>query len=512
MTGALKVTDFIHALPLLFVAVWACLVLLASALGGAKSIKLAPITAVGAVLGIIICAVSWLDHAQPQTALFGGMLIVDRFALFLDIIFLTATLLTVLIAHAYVNEHRFAEGEFYAMLMLSVVGMMLLVHAGDFITLLIGLETMSLAVYSLVASWTEKRKSTEGGLKYYIMGAVASAFLLYGMALIYGITGVTGLGAIAAKAPQVAGDPLFTVAMLMIIGALGFKVAMVPFHMWTPDAYEGAPTPITGFMAAAVKAAGFGVLVRVVLGAFGDQAFAFGGAGIGWANIFWTMSILTMTVGNIVALRQTNIKRMLAYSSISHAGYIMIGVIASMSHATGSTGPDNGPVLFYLLQYAIATVGAFGVVAWAGSRGAERNNLEDWSGLAGRHPIAAATMTLFLLSLAGIPPTSGFFAKLYVFKTALGAELIEGTGPASQGMLLLVIIAAANSVISIFYYLRPVVEMYFREGPTVPQAEPTRSGATTTALVIAAVLVLLLGMMPGSTIEWAGESIMALGR
>ena len=491
----LNVADFIHALPLIVVALWGCLVLLISALGANRSVRLGPVTALGTVFSIAVCLWSWAEHAEPQVALFSGMLLTDRFALFLDVVFLVAALLTTLLSSAYLEEHDVAEGEFFGLMLLAVSGMMMLVHAADFIMLVIGLETMSLAIYSLVACWSGRRKSAEAGLKYFVMGAVASAFLLYGIALLYGVTGVTNLGALAAASGAVVGDPLFIVGMLLVLGGLAFKVAMVPFHMWTPDAYEGAPTPITGFMAAAVKAAGFGVLLRVVTGAFAADFVTFGSTG--WVNIFWTLSVLTMTVGNIAALRQDNIKRLLAYSSVSHAGYIVIGVLT----LGVSGGGDAGPVLSYLLQYALTTIGAFGVVAWIGGRQMENVGLEDWAGLAGRHPAAALAMTLFLLSLAGLPPTSGFFAKLYIFKAALTTD--------SPGLLLLVIIAALNSVISIFYYLRPVVAMYFRDPLTEDQAGPLRSGALNVALVTAALLVLLLGLLPGSSLEWAGQSALA---
>lgn len=491
MNAAIKLTDVLHSLPILFVAGWALLVILADALGRGRSTRLWPLAALGAGLGLLVVGWAWMTTATPQTGLFGGMLVTDRFALFLDGIFLLAGLLTVLLTGPYNRQQRFAFGEAHGLVLLVIAGMMMLVHAANFVMLVIGLETMSLGVYALVASWTGNARSAEAGFKYFIMGSVASAFLLYGITLVYGATGQTDLFALGKDAQNLAGHPMYLLGMFMILGAMGFKVALVPFHAWTPDAYEGAPTTVTGFMAAAVKAAGFGALLRVFLTAFGGDAFIFGSTG--WANIFWVLSALTMTLGNLAALRQDNIKRMLAYSSISHAGYLLIGVIT----AAVVPGTDIGPVLYYLLAYTFTTLGAFGLVAWLGSKDNERLEISDWKGLNARHPAAALAMTLFLLSLAGIPPTAGFFGKFYIFKAALGHD----------GLLSLVVIAALNSVISIYYYLRPVVAMYFEESPDAPA--PVTSGAMNTALIIAALFVLLLGLAPGPYVAWASQSLMA---
>ena len=492
MNASIKATDFLHALPILFVTGWALVTLLADALGKNRSARLWPLAAMGLVMGMAVTAWSWATHETPAVGLFGGMLVTDRFALFLDMSFLAAGLITVLLTGPYMKHQRTAFGEASSLVLLVISGMMMLVHSSDFVMLVIGLETMSMGVYALVASWSGNAKSAEAGFKYFIMGAVGSAFLLYGIALVYGATGQTSLMALKASAGSTVGSPLYTLGMLMVLGAMGFKVALVPFHGWTPDAYEGAPTTVTGFMAAAVKAAGFGAMIRVFMLAFGDDGFIYGTTG--WANILWVLAILTMTLGNIAALRQKNIKRMLAYSSISHAGYILIGVIS----AGVIKGADMGPVLYYLLAYTFTTLGAFGVVAWLGDAENERVELSDWHGLGAKHPVAALAMTLFMLSLAGMPPTAGFFGKFYIFKTALG----------HSGLVSLVIIAALNSVVSIYYYLRPVVAMYFFEAEDTPN--PVRSGAMTSALVIAAVFVLLLGLTPRQYLLWASQSVMAL--
>jgi NADH-quinone oxidoreductase subunit N len=493
-------TDFIHSIPLFFMAGWAVLVLLADALGESKSGRLGPLAILGLVIALGLCLSSWIDLEQPVNQLFGGMLLVDRFALFFDVLFIFAAILTLLIAEAYLKEHQFAFGEFHSLTLLVVTGMMLLVHAANFVILLIGLEIMSLGTYTLVACWTGQKKSAEGALKYFVMGAIASAFLIYGIALIYGATGETNLFKIGATAEAQQGNRLFLVGMLMMMGALGFKVALVPFHAWAPDAYEGAPTPVTGFMAAAVKTAGFATLYRVFTVAFGAEAYVFGlGGTFGWSDIFKWLAILTMIVGNFTALRQTNIKRMLAYSSIAHAGYLLIGVIASGIMPQES----SAAILYYLLSYTFTTLGAFGIIAWLGNVHQERVELEDYRGLAEHHPAAAAAMTLFLLSLAGVPPTAGFFAKFYLFKAALGHE----------GLLSLVIIAVLNSVVSVYYYLRPVVAMYFQESAAETPStlfSPLQSGAVTTALVLAAGFVLVLGIIPAQYLNWAQQSALSL--
>lgn len=493
MSAALNASDFGHLAPLLFIVIWAALVLLASAVGGDRNPRLGLMTFFGLLIGGAVTVFTWNTHATAVTSLFGGMMVVDRFSLFLDLVFILAGGLTVLVADGYLQEHDVAEGEFFAMLLLAISGMMMMVHAGDFVMVVIGLEAMSLAVYALVACWPGHRKSAEGGLKYFLMGAVASAFLLYGIAMLYGATGTTNLGGVARGIAAQGGSPLVLIGMFLVLGAMAFKVALVPFHMWTPDAYEGAPTPITGFMASAVKAAGFGLLLRLVTLVFGADMWTFGSTG--WVNIFWWLSAITMTVGNITALRQSNIKRMLAYSSISHAGYLLIGVVL-----VGLDPAQMGAVLFYLLAYSVTSLGAFAVVAWIGQRHAERQSLDDWQGLSKAHPAIALVMTLFMLSLGGLPPTAGFFAKFYLFKAAI----------AQPQLLTLVLIAVFNSVVSMYYYLKPVVAMYFREAPDAHAGEiqPLSNFGVYAMLGVTAALVLLLGMLPDGALAWATKAVL----
>lgn len=490
MSDVVKISDFLHSAPMIFISAWACLVLLVSALGSGKSNRLATLSALGLVLGACLTGWCWTQYETGVGKLFSGMLLTDRFALFVDFVCIVATLLTVLVANDYVEEHRLGSGELYPVLLLCLVGMMLMAHAENFLSLLIGLETMSLGVYTLVGSWPGERKSAEAGLKYFVMGAVASAFFLYGVALLYGVTGTTNLARIAANANESA---LFLVGMFFIVGAFCVKVALVPFHMWTPDAYEGAPTPVTGFMASAVKVAGFCALIRVLQVAFGSDSLTVGETG--WIGLLYPLSFATMIVGNLAALGQRNIKRMLAYSSISHAGYLLIGVIAM-----GVLPAQHGAVLFYLFSYAITTLGAFATIAWLGRRHDQGLALDDWAGLAAHQPRAAFVMTLFLLSLGGVPPLAGFFAKFYVFKAALSHPNLK----------ILVIVAAINSVIGIYYYLKPVVYMYFRESHR--HVEPLRSPSLNLALVIAVVIVLVLGLLPGNILFFAEHSPLLLGR
>jgi NADH-quinone oxidoreductase subunit N len=352
---------------------------------------------------------------------------------------------------------------------------------------------MSLAAYVLTGSWRRSLRSSEGAMKYFLMGAFATSFLVYGMALVYGTTGgELSYAGIAAKVSQASKAPLFFLGEYFILIALAFKVAAVPFHMWAPDTYEGAPTPVTGFMAAGVKAAAFGGLVRLLDAAFSNPVLVYDFTG--WASVLSVLAVATMTLGNLAAIRQENVKRMLAYSSIAHAGYLLIGVVAA-GLGVASARPA---VLFYLVTYTFTTLGAFGVVAWIGNRSDERLFVDDWAGLASVRPGVALAMTIFLLSLGGIPPTGGFFGKFYIFKAAME----------SPQLYVLVIAGVLNSVVSVYYYLRIVVAMYFRD-PSRPLS-PTESASMQAGLLLAAVAVVLLGVFPGTFVDWAGPVVAAM--
>lgn len=490
MTGGVVMAELQALAPLLVVIAWGALLLLVSALAAGRSLRLGPLALCGLLLALVAVAWDWRFVGEGGRVLFGGLAVSDRFALFLDAVVLLAGALTVMVSGAYLEEHELADDAYFSLVLLAIGGMMLLVHASSFVMLLLGLETMSLAVYALVAFWVGKATSAEAGLKYFVMGAVASAFLVFGVALLYGVTGATSYRGLAEAAPQAAGQPLLLLGLVFVLGALAFKVAIVPLHMWVPDAYEGAPTPVTGLMASAVKVAGFGALLRLLATAFAADELALGPAG--WLSPCWTLAALTMSLGNLAALRQPSLKRMLAYSSVAHAGYLLLGVIT-----VGLRPGELAPVLFYLLAYTATTLGALGVVAWIGRRHAERLTFEDWAGLARHHPGVALVMTVFLLSLAGVPPTGGFFAKFYLFRAALR----------DPQLVTLVVIAVLNSVVSVYYYLRPVVAMYFQEGAAQPQ--PLARPSVYAMLGIAAALVLLLGLLPGLPLEWALQAQLA---
>lgn len=483
--------------PLIAVVVGALIVLLCEAFASGKvetpEIAGAPRSYLG-ILSLCTLAVAaylswgqWDVAATPQ-GIYHGMIAVDRFGIAANLIVFAGAALAILLADGFLREHRFDFGEFYVLVLLGTAGMVMLNQATDLVALFIGVETMSLAVYVLAGSWRRHARSSEAAMKYFLVGAFASAILIYGIALVYGTSGSTNLLALAKAPDKVVFDPVFLIGSFLILGALAFKIAAVPFHMWTPDAYEGAPTPVTAFMSAAVKAAGFVILVRVLATAMGRPGLTFGAGG--WASICAVLAILTMSVGNLIALRQDNVKRMLAYSSIAHAGYVLVGVVAMAR----SPEEARGAILYYLLAYTLTTVGSFGIVGWYSAHGDERNSpssIDEWAGLGVRHPAMALAMTVLLLSLGGIPPTAGFLGKLYLFKAALG----------QNGLMPLVLVAIANSLVSVYYYLRVVMAMYFREPGRAAPVLASRS--TGLAIAIATVGVIILGLAPGWVMDGA---------
>lgn len=468
--------------PLLVVAVGALLLMLAEALTphrgglalGASAILLA---------GAAFAATVWMFGVErlEGAETLAPWLITDRFTLFFDMLLCFSGAVAALLAGGYMPEHHIERGEFYSLLLFSTVGAMILAAAGDALTLFLGLETMSIGAYAMTAFRRASPRSSEGALKYFLLGSFAAAILIYGFTLIYGATGHTDLAGIGAAARTAgAQTPLLVMGALLVLVGLAFKVSAVPFHSWAPDAYEGAPTPATAFMAIAVKAAAFATMLRVLILSLGDAGWTSWASG--WPPVVATVAVLTMTVANLVAGRQESVKRMLAYSSIAHAGYALVGVTAIM-HAPREAG---GAVLFYLAAYSVSTAGAFGALILCGSRGREAVSYEDLAGLGRRHPAIALAFTVCLLSLAGIPPTAGFFGKWVVFRVAI-----------DSGLYWLAIVALINSVIGAYYYLRVLVYMYMREpaaGGAI--AVPMRSAYVTTALLVTALLVLALGLAP----------------
>ena len=477
--------------PLLVIAGGALLLMLAEAFArpgrrGGLALGTAMIFAAGLAFSVGV----WLYGVEDvaDRSMVAPWLLIDRFTVFFDGVLCLGGVLAALLAGGYLPEHEIERGEFYMLLLFATVGAMMLAAAGDVLIVFLGLETMSIGAYALTAFRRTSPRSAEGALKYFLLGAFAAALLLYGFALLYGATGHTDLAGIG-EAVKKGGEksPMLVIALVLVLVGLLFKVSAVPFHMWTPDAYEGAPTPATTYMAAVVKTGGFAMLLRVLLTAFGDKASM--SWSTGWPPALAWIAVITMTIANLVAGQQESVKRMLAYSSISHAGYLLVGVVATMHNQ--SQGVSS--VLFYLLTYTVSTAGAFGALIYCGSRGKEAVTYEDLAGIGRRHPPAALAFSLFLVSLAGLPPTAGFFGKWFIFRAAI-----------DSGFYALTVIAFLNSVIAVYYYLRVMVFMYMREPAAgAPIATPMRSGYVTAALLLSAILVILLGIVPSQSLDMA---------
>jgi NADH-quinone oxidoreductase subunit N len=434
----------------------------------------------------------WAALAQlsdPTLSLFAGAAVSDAFARVVAAVVCGSLLLSCIVAFSYLEALRATRGEFYALALFSAAGMCLLAQATDLIVIFVALEVMSLAVYALCAYMRRGKRPAEAAFKYFILGSFASAIFLYGAALAFGATGSTRLidlasGLRAGAAPGAGG--LLAASVAMLAAGFAFKVAAVPFHMWVPDVYDGAPAPVTGFMAAGVKAAAFATLVRILVVGFGDAGAATGPHG--WRDLIAWLALLTMLTGNLLAVPQRSVKRMLAYSSIAHAGYLLVAIAAMGT--PGARGDATQGLLFYLASYAATVIGAFGVVAIIERKLALAglgDDLSSWSGLSEKHPLLAAAMSLFMVSLAGVPPTAGFMAKVVVFRSAIEA-----------GLTPLAIFGVLTSVAGLYYYLRVVVYVYM-----VPQSKPDaiQGGRLLSAgLAIAgcALLVIWMGVQPGT--------------
>jgi NADH-quinone oxidoreductase subunit N len=443
----------------------------------------------------------WLGWPGSQPQAFQDMAVADSYALTFNVVVLTAAALGVLLAKDSLVQISSQQGSYYALLLLAVSGMMTMGAALDLIVVFLALEILSLALYILVGFNRAEPRSAEASLKYFLLGAFASGFFLYGVALLYAATGTTNLQEISEALAGGSQNMLFLYGgTALLIAGFGFKVALVPFHMWTPDAYQGAPTPVTGFMSVATKAAAFAALIRVFLGALPASYEVWG-----WALAI--LAALTMTLGNLAALRQLSLKRLLAYSSIAHAGYALVGLVPG-------TAAGASAVLFYLFVYAFMNLGAFAVVLSLERLGENDVLQGQFAGLSERRPLLAAAMAIFMFSLAGMPPFAGFFAKFYVFSTAL-----EG------GWGWLVLIGVVNSVISAYYYLRVTVEMYFAK----PEAEQAPRGGKTTldadgapallaspqrtisvAVLIGALATVVIGLWPYPWTQWIGQAVQSV--
>jgi len=422
---------------------------------------------------------------------FENLLVLDNFSLFFKAVFLISAFLSILMSMKYLDIERAQSGEYYSLILFAVVGMMLMASAANFLTVFVGLELMAISIYILVGYLRGNRKSNEAAMKYFLLGAFSTGVFVYGISLIYAVTGTTNLYAISLEVQSHGGvTPLLKLAMILVTVALGFKVAAVPFHTWVPDAYEGAPTAITAFMSTASKAAAFVVFVRI-------YAVAFQGMKDQWTLLLAVLSVASMILGNLTALLQENMKRMLAYSSIAHAGYVLIGLIA-MSRPTADTS-DLGlqALIFYLLVYTFINVGAFSLVVMLRRENLVGDRVVDFSGLHQRSPLAAFSMLVFMLSLAGIPATAGFIGKYYLFAAAIKANF---------GWLAVTMVL--NSVLSAFYYLRVVVMMYVRE-PVDAVAYAT-SPALVFVMGLCLVFNLAVGLYPQPLLELTRQSLMVL--
>ncbi len=480
--------------PLLIVLATAFLVLLWDVIVRPRDkALLLGMSVAGVGLAAIVSLVLWGDAGATSHEIFSGRLAVDRFSLFFNLIFAFVAVLVLFISRDMLRREGIDVGEYYALVLFAVFGMMLIAASAGLLMLFIGVEAMSIPIYVLVAFNRGNYRCVEGAMKYLILGAFGSAFLLYGIALMYGQAGTTNLADIHAFLEGASGSNyLVPVGIGLMVVGLGFKIASVPFHAWTPDAYEGASTPVTAAMATGVKAAAFAAMIRVFL--------AFAPALVLLKVVLWVIVALTVVLGNLVAIRQYNVKRMLAYSSIAHSGYMLAAVLAIEPIWGNLTRDAMGSLLFYLLAYLFMNVGAFGVVVAVGKRENEHLDVRDWAGFGFKYPWLGAAMALFMLSLGGLPPTAGFFAKFYLFSAVVHA-----------GYTPLIILAVLMSAASFYYYLRVVVYMYM--APPSDVSRGAVSPLTVVAIGVSALATLWLGLSPGGFfpfIEWARQSVSVL--
>ena len=466
-------------MPELVIALTLIIVLVFDLFDSISKTVLGWMTIVGA--GIALWVSIQMHQAGRVGVEFNEMFKVDSFSLFFNIIFLVSTILVVLISMSYLDRGDRKQGPYYLLILLATLGMMLMAAGNELIIVFLGLELMSLSLYVLAGYFRDNPASSEAGMKYLLLGAFASAFFLYGIALIYGGAGTTSIPAIAEAITAENKSPLLLAGMFLLVVGFGFKVAIVPFHQWAPDVYEGAPTTIAAFISAGPKAAGFAAFLRIFMEALPNLQ-------VEWSGVLILLAMLTMTVGNVVAIAQTNIKRMLAYSSIAHAGYVLIGLAAANDDGISSA-------MLYLLIYCVMNIGAFGAVILAKTEDGESVMISDYAGLGTRKPLLAMFMSVMLLSLAGFPPTAGFVGKFYIFKSAVGA-----------GHIWLVIIGAINTAISAFYYLRVVVTMYMREPEEELEFSPYAS-TLVVGLILAVVGILLIGILPSLMLTPAQNSV-----
>jgi len=481
MPPGISTSDFYYILPELVLTSGALVVLIADVLlprDRRSALGWVTLAAIGATLASLVPFTS--THVEVAH----GLLAVDRFALFFKIVFLVAAAITVLMSVRYLAIEGASPGEYYFLILCATLGMMVMAGGIDLITIFIGLETMAVSFYILAGFIKPNQRSNEAAVKYFLLGAFSLGILLYGMSLMYGLSGTTNLRVMATSFGAMADDSRLTLAVILVVAGVGFKIAAVPFHMWAPDVYEGAPTPVTAFLSVGSKAASFAMLIRIFVEGLPSTSEY-------WRTLFWVLSIATMTIGNFAAVTQTNVKRMLAYSSIAHAGYVLMGIVAGTSRGITAT-------LVYLMIYSFMQLGAFAVVVVLRRADVVGDELKDFSGLAFRNPFAAFAMLLFMLSLGGIPPTAGFMGKFWLFSAAIDAHYYW-----------LAVIGVLNSAVSLYYYIRIVVFMYVKKETL--GSEPTTSPALGVVLAVAVAATLVLGVYPQLLFNVAAASARTLG-
>lgn len=465
--------DWVLMAPVAIPAIFALLVLLMSPFFRGASSLLGWTTVTGLAVTLFATAHLWDDAAAAELSTAAGLLRLDPFGLAFSMIVIVIAMLSALVSVRFLEREDADHGEFYALFLITVAGMLMMLNTRHLMMILVGLEVFSVSLYALCGLTRSRIRSIESALKYFLLGAFSSGFLVYGVALLYGATGSLDLARVG-EAVAAGTTPLLWMGLGLTFVGFAFKIAIVPFHHWVPDVYQGAPTNVTGFMAAATKTVAFAALLRLFLGAFGAET-------VRWAPMIGAFAMLTMTVANLVALAQTNVKRLLAFSSISHAGYLLIAVVCDRLAGVQA-------ITFYLITYGFMTVGAFAIAAAVGRGDSEKEtgyDLASWRGLASRRPYLAAAMTVFLVSMAGIPPTGGFLGKYLIFQAAIESKLYT-----------LAIVGALNAVIAAYYYLRIVIAMYMQQPDEEPAPAAWLGPETTVALVVAVAAVMALGLVP----------------
>jgi len=483
MPPGVSLQDFYYILPEMVLALGSMLVLLADAYLARDRQHLLTGLSVGV---LAVTAVAVLAIGAPDVTIARGLLSIDAFGVFFKLLFIGAAALALLMSGPYLTVEGIPAGAYCFLVLAATLGMMFMASGVELVTIFIGLETMAVAFYILAGYLKPNERSNEAAVKYFLLGAFSLGILLYGMSILYGLTGSTTLSAMATALadPEAVNRPLLLLGIVLVVAGVAFKIGAVPFHMWAPDVYEGSPTPITAFLSVGSKAASFAMLLRIFVEGLPSMSEE-------WRTLFYVLSILTMTVGNIAAITQTNVKRMLAYSSIAHAGYLLMGVVAGTPRGISA-------MLIYLGVYALMQMGAFAIVVLLRRRDAMGDDLKDFNGLYFRSPGAAIAMLVFMLSLGGIPPTAGFMGKFWLFGAAI-----------ESGYVWLAVIGVLNSAVSLYYYIRIVVFMWLKNEPS--GSEPRMSPAIAVAVAVTLAGTLALGVYPRPLFDVAETSARALG-